>query len=105
MHYQTKTLAIALIAGVALSGCGFNPVKIAGKVTGNVAGKEIAKVTPPPATKTEVEPRGGKFCDVTSALGWPPEITDDKLNLPLNNAVANLLDHGAQYCDWKGPQS
>ena len=90
-----------MIAGVVLAGC--SPLTFAGKIAGNVAGRKVAEVTPAPSTAVVVDPKGGNFCDVMPKLGWPPVITDDRLNRPLANAVVGTLEHGEKECAWKQP--
>ena len=90
----TTILLVVLIAGAC------SPVRSLGSFVGGKLGAAVASVVPVP-TNTKVDPRGGKFCDVMSALGWPPKITDDKMNRPLANAVVGTLEHGEKQCQWK----
>lgn len=92
------TLSIVCLAGVGLAAC--STVTTLGKLTGGFIGTRAASLFSVP-TKVVVDPRGGKFCDVLPALGWPPQITDDKLNRPLANAVVGTLEFGEKQCGWK----
>lgn len=88
-----------MIVSTVGAGCA-KIIETTGKVTGNVAGKTLAQSRPPPPAVVIVEPKGGSFCGVTQALGWPPQITDDKINRPLAGVLADTLDHGEKYCQW-----
>lgn len=95
----------ALIAGVAAALCSAcNPFTIAGKASGAAIGKRVAERASASVKKAAiaaVDPRGGDFCPVMGALGWPPPITDDRLNAPLAGATVGALEHGEKHCGWK----
>jgi len=94
-----KSMIAASIAGVILAGCSVTTG--VGKVTGKAAGAAVANQFSNPKTLTIVDPKGGQFCPTMEALGWPPQITDDRLNRPLGNAVLGALEHGEAECQWK----
>lgn len=99
-----STKHLATISGlVLLAGCGsLDPVKIAGKVTGKVAGGQVAKILPAPKAKTFiVEPKGGRFCRVLDAMGGPIILSpEDRLTDPTLRRVVNIDEHGEKHCGW-----
>lgn len=100
-----KTCSAVSIAGALAALCSAcaNPAITAGSAAGAAAGGRIADRFPPPAA-VAVEPRGGRFCPVMEALGWPPEIgAEDRLTPPLAGAVVGALEHGEEHCGWKPP--
>jgi hypothetical protein len=96
---------LTLLVALTASACSPNldPLAIAGKIAGKAIGTRIARSTPR-ATTVVVTPKGGSFCGVMTAYGWPPIITDDRLNRPLQDATTKALEHGEKYCNWKAPQ-
>lgn len=106
MNSPKKTallLTIALVSGVC-SAC--SPLTLAGRVTGNVAGEEVAEATANPDTTVVVESEGGEFCPVMEALGWPPAKGEGPALVrpldanPLARPVFGALDHGSKHCGW-----
>lgn len=102
----TPLFRIVLIAGAVAGAAGCSPAEFLartlGRAAGNAAGMRIAAAVPV-ATTVAVDAQGGRFCPTMKQLGWPPEITDDRLNRPLANVVGDTLDHGEKECGWQPP--
>jgi len=92
-----------MLTGVLIAG-GCSPLTTAGKLTGAVAGRQIAAAVGAAPAKVVPAPKGGWFCTTMAALGWPPQITDDKLNRPFENVTIGTLEHGEKYCGWRPPK-
>lgn len=96
---RLATFSLVLIGCVEAAAC--SPFELVGRLAGGIAGREAAKAAPAPAAAIVIDPQGGNFCPVMTGMGWPPAITDDRLNDPLAGVIVDTVDHGVMHCGWK----
>lgn len=67
----TTSCVLAVTAGLALSGCAWQPGKLLAQAAGTVVGTDAALKAPPPKAATQATQKGGNFCDTAKAAGAP----------------------------------
>lgn len=111
MRHRTSLHLVAVgLACVTVSGCEGLQQKLFQKAGGLVAHQvapAAARVVPV-KTETKVEPKGGSFCRVIVALGWPgfrpPPAMIDATPDREANVLADTLEYADKHCPgWAGP--
>lgn len=94
-----KWTAVVLVtlSATFLSGC--NPAATVADLLGQAAARRVAPLLPSPAAATKIEARGGDWCGVMEARGWPARARA----LTSNAEFVFILDYGERHCGWRPP--
>lgn len=102
-----KLMLWTIMASIALSTSGCARLEVAaGNLAGKAVSRKIAEVAPPPKAQVVVV-RGGNFCSVTKALGWPVRPLAEEapalqgLSRQTLSPIIAQLQYGKEHCGWK----
>jgi hypothetical protein len=104
MTTRFATLATLSLMLVLNAGCAAHLAQTAGETLGARVAENVANQLPPPNAKVVTTVKGGDWCGVMEAKGWPRRPTAAELKAMSRKDVEILVsndEHGEKFCGWK----